>query len=64
MEIIRQMEDRIEIPKNIKHYNFIKQIVEQYVENYDAFIEDIRIKTIHSIFLEKYNLNNCINWTF
>ena len=55
------MENRIEIPKHIKHYDFTKQIVEQYVENYDDFIEGVRIKTIHSIFLDKYNLNNYIN---
>ena len=58
------MENRIEIPKHINHYDFTKQIVEQYVENYDDFIEGVRIKTIHSIFLDKYNLNNYINWTF
>jgi hypothetical protein len=58
------MEDRIEIPKHIKQYNFNKQIIEQFVGNYDDFMENVRIKTIHSLFLDKYNLNSYVIWNF
>ncbi len=58
------MEDRIEIPKHIKHYDFKKQIIEEFVENYEEFIEYVRIRTIHSLFLDKYGLNKYINWIF
>ena len=64
MEIIRQMEDRVKPPEHIKHYNFIKQIVEQFVKNYDDFIEEVKVKEKHSKFLIKYNLDKHVNWVF
>ena len=54
----------MKIPEHIKHYDFKKVIVNQYVEDYDNFIEDCRVKIIHSIFLREYGLNNYINWIF
>ena len=54
----------MEIPKNIKHYDFKKVIIENIVENYDTFMEDCRVKSLHSNFLNKYKLDNIINWYF
>ena len=54
----------MKIPEHIKHYDLKKVIVNQYIEDYDNFIEDCRVKNIHSIFLREYGLNNYINWIF
>ena len=35
----------MKIPEHIKHYDFKKVIVNQYVEDYDNFIENCELKT-------------------
>jgi len=52
------------IPNNLKHYDFKKVIVQNMVDNYDEFIEECRVKDLHSKFLIKYELNKHINWYF
>ena len=54
----------MDIPKNIKHYDFKRVIIENIVDNYYVFIEDCRISTIHKQFLNTYNLDKSIIWLF
>ena len=41
----------MKIPKHIKHYDFKKVNTSKCVEDYDNYIEECRVKNIHSIFL-------------
>jgi hypothetical protein len=52
------------IPKHLKHYDFKRNIIEAYGWNYDDFLEEVRVKELHSKFLDKYNLDKYINWYF
>lgn len=55
----------MEIPKHIKHYNFMKPVIETLTNcNYDDFMEECRIKEVHNQFLIKYKLGRNINWYF
>ena len=54
----------MKIPKRIKHYNFMKPIIESMGFNYEDFIESVRITELHNNFLRKCCLNNHINWYF
>ena len=54
----------MDIPKRIKHYDFKRVIIENIVENYDDFMESCRVNSVHLQFLDKYSLNNYINWYF
>jgi hypothetical protein len=56
----------LDIPTHIKHYDFKKVIVQSILGDldYDNFIEYCRVSDLHSKLLNKYNLNNHINWYF
>ena len=55
---------KVTIPKHIKHYDFKRVIIKNIVEDYDTFIEDCRISTLHKQFLNNYNLDRNIIWLF
>lgn len=54
----------MEIPKHVKHWNILKLEVEKLGINYEEFVEDCRISSLHKEFLSKYNFDKSMIWLF